>query len=72
MMNAVVYYSNSNESYKVAKYLSDKSTYQFIDLKSNDVFQFDNLILVFPYVAITLILFTFIFFKKYITSSGMF
>ena len=47
-MNAVVYYSNSNESYKIAQYLSDKSTYQLIDVRKNDIIQFDNLILVFP------------------------
>ena len=47
-MNAVVYYSNSNESYRIAQYLSDESTYQLIDLKNNNIVKFDNLILVFP------------------------
>ena len=47
-MNAVVYYSNSNQSYKIAKYLSYKSSYNLVNLKFNDNYVFNNLILVFP------------------------
>lgn len=47
-MKAVVYYSNSNQSYKIAKYLSEKSTFQLLELRYSDNYIFNDLILVFP------------------------
>lgn len=47
-MNAVVFYSNSNESKKIAKYLGEKSNYEIFDLRLLNNFNFNNLIVVFP------------------------
>ncbi len=47
-MNAVVYYSNSNESKKIAEYLSEKANYEIFDLRLVDQYKFNNLIIVFP------------------------
>lgn len=47
-MNAIIYYSNTNESYNIAKYISDKICFKLIDILKLDSFDFDNIFLVFP------------------------
>lgn len=47
-MNAVVYYSKTNESKKIAEYFSKKLNYNIIDIEIIDMFNFNNLILAFP------------------------
>lgn len=48
MKNAVIYYSNTNESKRVAEYLAKKLDYKLIDVTVNDDFSFTNAVLVFP------------------------
>lgn len=47
-MNAVIYYSNTGESYRIAKYLSDKIGYELLDIHRISDIQFENIFLVFP------------------------
>ena len=47
-MNAVIYYSNTGESQKIATYLAQKAEYALIDLTRMPTCVFDNAILVFP------------------------
>lgn len=47
-MNAVIYYSNTGESYRIAKYLSDKIGYELLDIHRILDIQFENIFLVFP------------------------
>ncbi len=48
MRNAIVYYSNTNNSKMIACYLSDILGYQAVDIRENTVFEFENLVLIFP------------------------
>ena len=47
-MNAIVYYSNTNQSKRIAQYLADKSGYSLCDVYDLKEYSFDNLALVFP------------------------
>ena len=47
-MNAIVYYSNTGQSKRIAQYLADKSGYRLCDLYDLKEYSFDNLALVFP------------------------
>ena len=47
-MNAIVYYSNTNQSKRIAQYLADKSGYGLCDVYDMKEYSFDNLALVFP------------------------
>ena len=47
-MNAVIYYSNTKESYNIASYISKKIDYPILDIKSLLSFSFDSIFLVFP------------------------
>ena len=47
-MNAVIYYSNTGQSKLIADYLSKRLEYVLINIETNDVKKFDNLVLVFP------------------------
>lgn len=46
--NAVVYYSNTNQSKRIAQYFADKIGYQLWDIFQVATSNFDNLVLVFP------------------------
>ncbi|MDE6758002.1 MAG: 4Fe-4S binding protein [Clostridia bacterium] len=48
IMNAIVYYSNTNQSKRIAGYFADKLDYALLDIFDMTEFEFDNLILVFP------------------------
>ena len=47
-MNAVIYYSNTLESYKIANYISQKTNYPLIDFHKLNNYSFDNIFIVFP------------------------
>lgn len=47
-MNAVIYYSNTLESYKIANYISQKTNYPLIDFHKLNHYSFDNIFIVFP------------------------
>ena len=47
-MNAVVFYSNTGESQRIAKYFADKLGYVFTDMETSGVGRYQNLVLVFP------------------------
>lgn len=47
-MNAVLYYSNSGESKRIAEYLADKTGFALIDLNAADNLQYKRALLVFP------------------------
>lgn len=47
-MNAVLYYSNTNESYNIAKYFSSKLNYTIFDMRNITEYSYDNLVIVFP------------------------
>lgn len=47
-MNATVYYSNTNQSKRIAEYFADKLDYSILDIFEVSEFKFDNLVLVFP------------------------
>lgn len=47
-MKKIIYYSNTNESYNIAKYVSDKTGFELLDIKSLDNFSFDFIFLVIP------------------------
>ena len=47
-MNAVIYYSNTGESQKIATYLAQKAEYALIDLTRMPTRALDNAMLVFP------------------------
>lgn len=48
IMNAIVYYSNTEQSKRIAQYLADKSGYSLCDIYDLNEYSFDNLALVFP------------------------
>ena len=48
MMNAIIYYSNTFESYKVAKYINSKNNYPLLNLLELDNYNFNNIYLIFP------------------------
>ncbi len=47
-MNAVVFYSNTGESRKIALHLADKLGYPFLDIFENNRKNYKNLVIVFP------------------------
>lgn len=47
-MNAVLYYSNSGESKRIAEYLADKTGFALIDINAADSLQYERALLVFP------------------------
>ena len=47
-MNAVVYYSNTGQSYAVAKYLAERLDYLAVDMETCKEIRFESLVLVFP------------------------
>ena len=47
-MNAVVFYSNTGESRKIALNFADKLGYPFLDIFENDRKNYKNLVIVFP------------------------
>ncbi len=47
-MNAVIYWSNTGESLKIAKYISEKTGYELCELMSLKEKNFDDIFLVFP------------------------
>ena len=47
-MNAIIYYSNTFESYNISKYISDKTNYPLFTILELKEFTFDNIYLVFP------------------------
>jgi len=47
-MNAVIYYSNTNESYNIAKYISSKNNYELLNIMELKSYSFDLIYLVFP------------------------
>lgn len=47
-MNAVVYYSNTGESRKIAEYFSEKLGYPVFDIGGLNIYEFDTVALVFP------------------------
>ena len=48
MINAVVFYSNSGRSKKIAEYFSEQLDYPLVNIEKNNDYEFDNLVLVFP------------------------
>ncbi len=48
MINAVVYYSNTNQSKRIAQYFADKLNYKIWDIYDVPYLEFDNLVLAFP------------------------
>ena len=48
MINAVVYYSNTNQSKRIAQYFADKLDYEIWDIYDAPYLEFDNLVLAFP------------------------
>lgn len=48
MKNAVIYYSNTGESKRVAEYLAEKLNFTPIDITEIDASEFENAALVFP------------------------
>ena len=50
-MNAVIFYSNTGQSKKVAEYFSMKLGYPLVSIENNDVYDFENVILVFPIIC---------------------
>ncbi len=47
-MNAIIYYSNTNESFKIAEYIHKKTNYELFDITKIKNFTYDNIYLVFP------------------------
>lgn len=47
-MNAIVFYSNTNQSKRIAQYFADKLGYSLLDVFEVTEYAFDNLVLVFP------------------------
>ncbi len=47
-MNAVVFYSNTGQSKKIAAYFADKLNYPLADIETNYTDYYQNLVLVFP------------------------
>ncbi len=47
-MNAVVYYSSTGQSKRIAAYFADKLGYPLVDMETDDTDHFENLVLVFP------------------------
>lgn len=47
-MNAIIYYSNTKESYKVASYIKDKTNYELFNIFHLNNYNFDLIYLIFP------------------------
>ena len=47
-MNKVIYYSNTNESKKIANYISLKTNYSLINILDLNNYSFDSIYLIFP------------------------
>ena len=47
-MNGIIYYSNTNESYNISKYIASKTGYDLLDINKLNNFNYDNLFLIFP------------------------
>lgn len=47
-MNKIIYYSNTNESYNIASYISSKTNYELINIFNITSFEFENIFLIFP------------------------
>ena len=47
-MNAIIYYSNTNESYNIAKYIYSKTNYLLIDINKLKDYEYNNIFLIFP------------------------
>ncbi len=47
-MNAIIYYSNTNESLNIAKYISDKENLPLYDINTLKEYTFDFIYLIFP------------------------
>lgn len=47
-MNAIIYYSNTLESYNIAKYISIKTSYELINISNLNNYDFDFIYLIFP------------------------
>lgn len=47
-MNAIAYYSNTNQSKHIAEYFNEKLNYELIDITKNYSLSFENLVVVFP------------------------
>lgn len=47
-MNAVIYYSNTNECYNVAKYISDKTNYELLSILNLNNYIYNNIYLIIP------------------------
>ena len=47
-MNAIIYYSNTNESLNIAKYISDKENLPLYDINALKEYTFDFIYLIFP------------------------
>ena len=48
VMNAVVFYSNTGQSKKIADYFADKLSFPLVDIETNYPDYYQNLVLVFP------------------------
>lgn len=47
-MNKIIYYSNTNESYNIAKYISSKTNYELINILDLNEYNYDSIYLIFP------------------------
>lgn len=47
-MNAVIYYSNTLESYNIAKYISEHTNYELLDILNLNYYNYDNIYLIIP------------------------
>ncbi len=47
-MNAIIYYSNTLESYNIAKYINEKTTYELLNILNLNNFNYDSIYLIFP------------------------
>lgn len=47
-LNAVIYYSNTGESRRIARYVADSLGYELLDMPALTRFEFGNLVIVFP------------------------
>ena len=48
IMNAIIYYSNTFESYNIAKYINDKTNYELINILNISNYNYDSIFLIFP------------------------
>lgn len=47
-MNKIIYYSNTNESFKIANYISSKTNYELINILDLNEYKYDSIYLIFP------------------------